>query len=130
MFIESFYSHLAADAGVDALVGAIYPHWVPQNATFPSISYRLQSDERQQLFDAVSSLKTALYEVDCWSLVHGGAHEIADAVESSLAGHTGAFGTLSPRDQVDQIRLERKLEFFETDTKLYRVSLQFFVAYY
>jgi len=130
MFVESFHSHLAADSGVDALVSAIYPHWIPQNAAFPSISYRLQSDERQQLFDDVSSLKTALFDVDCWALSYLTAHEIADAVEASLAGHTGAFGTLSPRDQVDQIRMERKLELFENDTKLYRVSLQFFVAYY
>jgi len=37
---------------------------------------------------------------------------------------------LSPPDEVDHIRKERRFDLFESDTRLFRVSLQFFVAYY
>ena len=130
MIVESFHSHLAADGGVSAIVDRIWPHWIPLDADMPAISYRMDADDRQYLLDGESSLKTALFDVECWSDSYREAHRLADAVESSLSGHTGAFGTLSPIDTVDHIRLERKFELAETDSKLYRVSMQFFVAYY
>lgn len=130
MIVESFHSHLKADVGVSAIVDKIWPHWIPLDAAMPAISYRMDADDRQYILDGESSLKTALFDVECWSDSYLEAHQLANAVESALSGHTGAFGVLSPADTVDHIRLERKFELAETDTKLYRVSMQFFVAYY
>lgn len=130
MIVESFHYHLANTSGITALNGRVWPHWIPLNAAMPAISYRMDADDRQYLLDGESSLKTALFDVECWSDSYKEAHQIANAVEDSLVGHTGEIGSASPADMIDHIRLERKFELAETDSKLYRISLQFFVAYY
>jgi hypothetical protein len=126
MIVESFHTHLSADSGVAALCKRIWPHWIPHDSEMPAISYRMEGDERQHLMNGVSTLKLALFNVECWSASYAQAHELSEAVESALAGHAGTFGD----DDVDHIRLERKFELAETDSKLYRVSMQFFLAYY
>jgi hypothetical protein len=130
MIVESLKYHLANTAGIAAINERVWPHWIPLNAVMPAISYRMDADDRQQLLDGVSTLKTALMDVECWSDSYLESHQLADAVEAALVGHTGTIGASSPLDVVDHIRLERKLELAETDSKLYRISMQFFVAYY
>lgn len=126
MIVDSFYSYLAAQAGVVALCPQIYPLTIPEGVTPPAITYSLDGDDRDRLLDGVGDMKSALISVDAWSTDHAGAHAIADAVEASLAGYRGSFGTKT----AEHVRLERKFELFESDTGLYRVSLQFFIAYY
>lgn len=130
MIVESFRSHLFAAAGVAAITESIYPKHLPQHVQKPAITYGVSGDDDEQLLDGISSLKIALFDVDCWDLSFITAHELADAVEAALVGHTGVLGTFSPAASVDHIRKERRFDLFESDTKLYRVSLQFLVAYY
>ncbi len=131
MIVESFRSHLFAAAGVAAITESIYPKHLPQHVQKPAITYGMAGDDDEQLLDGdISSLKTALFDVDCWDLSYVTAHELADAVEAALVGHTGALGTLSPATSVNHIRKERRFDLFESDTRLYRVSLQFLVAFY
>lgn len=126
MIVDSFYSYLAAQAGVVALCPQIYPLTIPEGVTPPAITYTLDGDGRDRLLDRVGDMKSALISVESWSLDHANAHAIADAIETSLAGYRGTFGTKTS----EHIRLERKFELFESDTGLYRVSQQFFIAYY
>jgi hypothetical protein len=131
MIVQSFYSHLSNASGVLAITSSIYPHHLPQHASKPAITYGMAGDDDEQLVDGdISSLKTALFDVDCWDYSYLDAHRLADAVETAVVGHTGDLGSLSPADQVDHIRKERRFDLFESDTKLYRVSLQFLVAYF
>lgn len=130
MIVQSFRSHLATDPGVAGITSSIYPKHLPQHASKPAITYGMDGDDNEQLLDGISSLKTALFDVDCWDLSYITAHQLADAVEAALVGHSGALGTFSPAANADHIRKERRFDLFESDTKLYRVSLQFFVAYY
>ena len=130
MIITAFHSHLSNDAGVAAIAGGIFPHHIPQNSTFPAITYELDSDEDYQTLGGISGMSSALFDVNCWDLVLITAHQLADAVESALVNYRGDLGGISPAVTVNHLRKDRgRFEFFETDTKLYRVSMRFFVAY-
>lgn len=128
MIVDSFFSYLSANAGVAALCPetSFFPMTIPQGAALPAITYSLDADDRDQLLDSIGDLKTALFEVNAFSLDHVVAHQLAEAVETALAGYRGAFGSKT----AEHIRLERKFELFETDTKLHRVTQQFVLAYY
>lgn len=130
MITQAFFYELVANAGVAAITTALYPHHIPQGIRYPALTYSVDADDHEPTLDGISSLKTALFSVDCWDHSYRTAHELADAVEAALINLSGDMGGLSPSQSVDVIRKERRLDLFETDTKLYRVSLQFSVAYW
>lgn len=131
MIVESLYSHLTDDAGVSAITARMYPQTLPQEVTLPAISYFMAADNREPLIDGeMSPLKEALFDLNAWAETYTEAHQLAEAIEAALVGTVGAFGSASPADNVDTIRMERKFDLFETDTKRYRVTMRFFVAYY
>lgn len=126
MIAAAFYAHVSADSGISGLTNSIYPHVIPPDAAIPAITYSVSDDRRGPTLNGASSLKVALFNVDCWSTLYSEAHALSDAVESSLAGYAGLMGAV----EVDHVRLDRKFDLFENETELYRVSLQFIVAYY
>lgn len=126
MIVDSFYSYLAAQVGVTSLCPQIYPLTIPEGKTPPAITFSLDSDERDPLFDGPGDLKQALVDTSAWHTDHASAHAIADAIETALANYRGTFGSKT----AEHIRLARKFELLETDSGLYRVSQQFFIAYH
>ena len=82
--------------------------------------------------DGVSTLREAFVNVDCWSKSYLSSHRLANAVESVLLAAAAArvLGSMSPPQEIDHARVERRLDLYESDTQLYRVSLQFLIAYY
>ncbi len=132
MIVQAFYEHLAADAGIAALVsGKIYPFIIPQGQDAPAITYSQQSDAYDQLLTNTGTIKWALFDIDCWAFRYEDAIAAADAVESACVNYRGRLGTVSPSISADHIRLERRgPDLFENPTELYRVPLQLFVGYY
>ena len=126
MIVDSFFAFLGAQSGVTSLCQQIFPLTIPEGADPPAITFSLDSDTRDPLFDGPGDLKTALIDTSAWHTDHAAAHALADAIESALANYRGAFGSKT----AEHIRLERKFELFESDSGLYRVSQQFFIAYY
>lgn len=128
MIVDSFYSYLGTQVGVTSLCPSSkhFPLTIPEGTTPPAITFSLDADERDPLFDGPGDLKQALIEANAWHTDHSAAHALADAIETSLANYRGAFGSKT----AEHIRLNRKFELFETDSGLYRVSQQFFIAYY
>lgn len=104
---------------------------MPQGVVPPAVTFSIDGDLPQRLTSGeASSLRTALVSVDCWAISVVAAHRLADAVEACLLPVHGAMGAEVPPQLVDDVQLERRFDLFETDSKLYRVSLQFSVAYY
>lgn len=132
MIQEAFYSRLSASVAVTAIVGgSVFPHTMPQGATKPALTYDFEFDTASQLLDGVSSLREAFVNVDCWATSYALVHRLANAVEADLLGAAhGEMGSLSPPQMIDAVRVERRFDLFEGDTGLYRVSLQFMIAYY
>lgn len=130
MITEAFYAHLKADSGVMAIAKSISPHIIPAGSEPPAITYSVDEDGAETVFDGPSSLSICRMSVDCWSKEYLQCHELSSAVESALINYAGDLGSQTPAITADHIRLERKFDLFESPTELYRVSLQFYIAYY
>ncbi len=126
MIGSALRTHLLASPAVAAITTAIQPQ-VLDNPLAGGITYRVAADEDEMLLDGdQSSLEEALIEIDCWDLDYMRVQALADAVEISLISYVGLFGELG----VDHCRVERRFDLFETDTRLHRVQMQFFMSYY
>lgn len=80
-------AELAADAGVSALVGGrIYPEYMPQDATYPAITYDRISTVRSQFLTGVDDFTQVRIQVDCWDDSYSGVKALASAVKSALDG--------------------------------------------
>lgn len=122
----SLYSFLSGNGTITAVTSAIYPQRAPQqNQADPFIVFTIENDEDQQILDGVSGTRDGRFIVDCYSARYLTADQLATAVKSALIGHRGTFGA----ETAEHIRKERELDLFEDDTELYRVNLQFFIAY-
>jgi len=135
MIQAALQSQLVGTQDVAALIESrVYPHKLPQGVAFPAITYSLDQDSLTPLLDgSVSSLREALALVDCWAKTYIEAVVVADTVVETLLGVVAAGGEMGDTDPVqivDSVRQERRFELFEDDTLLYRVSLQFAIAYY
>jgi hypothetical protein len=127
MIADSLKNYLSANAAIAALCPeSIFPQVMPLEAKLPAITYSLDGDTRDQLLDVVGALRQALVSIDVFDPDHYVAHQLADTVEGSLVDYRGAFGSKT----AEHIRLERRFDLFESDSKLYRVSQQFLIAYY
>ena len=133
MIWRCLYAHMVGNAEI-AAAATIYPSWLPQqNTTFPAITFSVDDVQDDQLLDGVGSLTQSLVSIDCWAATYAAAHTLADVVKAELVGYVGTFGNVTASPQVavtvNHIRKTRELDLFESDTGLYRVSLQFLIAH-
>ena len=86
------YARLVANPGVAALVGSRAYDNVPENPTFPYISFG-PSDHFTDDSDGIPCRVETL-QIDCWARDHGKlrpARELADAVKSALHEYEAEF---------------------------------------
>jgi len=120
---------LLDNAAVAAIVGdRIYPLTIPQGEPLPVITYRVvATDEDNQEGDA-DTLARARVQLDCWAMTHKQANDLARAVRLALPTTTGALGSGTNRvEGVSIIPIETGRQFYEPDTRYYRVMLEFYV---
>lgn len=95
---EGFFSKVAADSGVAALLGTrLYPLSIPQQTELPAAAYAVvQSDPVPYLGQPASVWITRL-EVSCWARTYAAARAVAvairGAVDHDVSGWTGATVT-------------------------------------
>lgn len=133
MLLEAFYSHLTGDSGFIAVAGdRLYPGVAPQDIPYPMATFSLDGDRPDRLLAGENgSLRRALIAVDCYAPQLVDAERLARAVEAALVDEHSELGSLSPPQEVTDIQVSRDhFMLFETDSKLYRLSLQFAVSYY
>ena len=119
MSLESkLYTLLSGDASVSALVVArIYPVVLPQSVTLPAITYSRISGGQVNSLSGYSGLEQPRIQVDAWATTHVVVKELRDAVHAAMNGAT-TFRAL----------LESDMDLYEDDTKIYRISMDFFVT--
>lgn len=86
MSLESgLYSALAADATVSSLVGTrIYPEIMPQDVTYPAISYQRISTVRLNMLSGVDDFTQVRIQIDCWDDNYSDVKTLALAVRDAL----------------------------------------------
>jgi len=82
---QTLYSTLKNDAGVSALVGTrIYPLLLPQNPTYPAITYQRIST-RPVMTRTGNGLDFVRMQIDCYADSYSGVKALAAAVEAALS---------------------------------------------
>lgn len=121
----SFYSYITAQSAITNITTEIYNGWVPQNGSFPALTFSVSDDIEEQTLDGIGSTRNAIFDVDCWATTLVAAEALAAAVKTALTDYYGAFGA----NTVSYIYKTRELHLIENDTDLRRVSLQFSILY-
>ena len=119
--IEHFiYSLLSNDAGVSALVSArIYPLIMPQNSTFPCVTYTVNIDSEDKTFDGQGTFSQASVEVDCWSDTHADMLTLGDAVKTALKNYSGTLSGVT----ADAIHVDSVVTVYEDLSEKYRQTI-------
>lgn len=100
MTIEaSLYSHLKDDPDVGAIVVTrIYPGRLPQNPTYPAITYRRHRSPRINHVLGASAVKNSVFELVCYAKTYAAMRALVIAVEDALNGPPTAFKALTRGD--------------------------------
>jgi len=87
---SAVYTRLSGFAGISALVSTrIYPPPVPQNGTYPLVTYQEVSRVPIHVMGGTASPVHIRYQVDCWAETVAGAKAVAAQVESALDNYAG-----------------------------------------
>lgn len=125
----ALYDILRNDAGVSALVGTrVYLGRLPDNTTFPAVSFQRITTTKPQTFVSRVSLRNSLIQVDSWARTGGEieALNLSAAVYLALETIRGAYSSVD----IQGILLEND-EFLppEPDIEVSRVRQIFRVLY-
>ena len=128
-------TRLKAVAGVTALVGSgtsarIYPVRLPQNVTYPAISYFRVSATRESAMGNDVGNVSARFQIDCWGSTYTSARQVCEAVRAALKRYRGsATVTIQDTFLLNEIELFEDDEEGSLDAKLFRVALDFDFKY-
>lgn len=125
MIAQALYTKLKFDTALAARVGSrIYPVRVPQDATYPALSYFRASTHTFHAHHGASGIAAPLFQVSVWAKGTGGAlvvEEIADLVRLALDGFKGFVAG----ETIHGIFLRNQHDFYEDDTEIYHRPMDF-----
>ena len=114
---ERLRDHLAADSGLSGTIGTrIFPLLMPQEPTLPALVYTRISGPRDNTHDGPSGLVSTRIQISCWATSYKTAKQTADLVRLALA-------------DFEKSTLDNELDFYEPDTKLFSVPLDFMILH-
>ena len=112
MIEATILTTLLADTAVDAIVDdRIYAFQLPENAvTYPAITFQRISGIPDVALSGHTGLDQVRVQIDCWARTYQAAKDLGVLVRTSFA---------------DIGIVKSDFDFYESDTKLYRVSQDF-----
>lgn len=121
------HAFLLADPTIAASIGTrMYPQVLPQNVTFPAISYSLTSRESvRELPNGPAGRARPQITISAWALDYIDATALADAIRIRLDGFKGAMGA----SMVGSTMLERTFDFYEDDVKAHRIISDYVLSH-
>lgn len=113
MMLSDLVTFLENDAGISALIGTrIYPQILPQDPTFPAITYSQTSGVRDRVIrEGPSGRARPRITINCWGERYSQARALADAVRIALDGYRGIMGSTD----VGGVRLDNEFDLFEEE---------------
>lgn len=126
MIEKALVARLLSQAAVTALVGTrVHPNGLPQDPTFPAVSYTRISGVHEHSHSGVSNLITARFQFNSWAddvagAGYGQAKALAKVVRVALDAYVGAdanadIRTILVEDDRDAEDLDRHLQFVIMD---------------
>jgi hypothetical protein len=95
----------------------VYPLLLPQQPTFPAITYQQVSAVRLHAMGDDSTIVTARVQINSWARTYAEVRTLANEVEALLSRFRGTVGGL----QVLDVLLDNEIELYESDTQTRRV---------
>ena len=123
---DGLRTHLIADAPVTALVVArIYPLKLPQNPTYPALTYEIISDIHSRGLAGDNAREVVRVRIHCWAETYTGAIDLATKVKTAVADFSGLMGTT----KVSSVKFETWNDIFEDVPEVYRRAADFMIAH-
>lgn len=126
MSVETvLFSRLSEHTGLNALVSTrVYPNLIPQNATMPVVSYHRISTHRESAMGVDTGVARARFQLDAFAATYSAVRAVAEQIRAALQRWTNASGTV-----VQDSFILGEQEFYEDETKRFRVSQDFEIIY-
>ncbi len=122
---ESLGQFLLDNTAITAITSEIRPQVLPDDASYPALTYSMIDDERIRTLDGHSTLSTASFDIDCYAPQYAKARELADVVRAELDGYTGELGGHT----AEQIDFDAASDYVEGQTKIYSVTMSVAIWY-
>lgn len=121
--IDSYLSGLAA---VTNLIGdRLYPVNLPQNPTYPALTYTQISEISIVAHDGAGDLMMCRFQFDCFALSYAGVKALARALRRALDGFKGTMGEVT----VPAVLFITALDAFEDPPKVFRIPADFTIQW-
>lgn len=126
MIEDALYSHLSGHAGLTALVSArIYPMVLPQNPSYPAVTYKKISGPRETSKAGPSGTVRARMQIDCWAESYAAAKQVAKQVRLAMATFSGLIADVT----INKTTQQNDLDVYEPEDSVYHDSLDFIVRH-
>ena len=126
MAIEAtLYTRLTTHAGLSALVvDRVFPNHLPQDVTYPAISYRRVTSSRPSNFGADAGIVRARFQIDVWASSYDSASAVREQVRLALQRWSNTAGTV-----VQDTFFIDDQELYEDDIDVHHFPLDFEIIY-
>lgn len=122
-------AYLIGGSAVSTLVGTrVYPVKLPQNPTYPAVTYEQVSGVRDYTLCGPNGLAWPRVTISSWALSYSGARALADAVRQRISGFHGEWGS-SPPTQIGSVHLDNELDLYEDEAEVYRVAQDYIISF-
>ena len=130
---QGLITYLLTDTDLMALVGngdspltsRIYPLLLPQNYTAPAMTYQRISGPRLQNLSGPAGRAFPRIQFDIYAASYSAVKNIAAKLRAALDGYAGLMGAVD----VDRTTLESDMDGYQSDTEVYRVSMDFIISH-
>lgn len=130
---EALYAYLKSYAGLLALVGdCIYPDVLPQNPTYPAITYQLISEEEIDTFQQPNTLIGPTYQFSCWGSTRASCQAVAKQLRLAFKNYSGVMGGAGGVTVSGIEKINKSEDIFnDSDGRIiaYRTSIDFQIWY-
>ena len=123
---DALVNLIKADADLKGVISTrFYPVIMPQNTSFPAMTYLRISGVRQQSHGGASGLAFARFQFDAWAKRYDDARDASEKLRLIIEGYSGTvLGVV-----INGILMLNERDGYENDTELYRVSTDYLVQH-
>lgn len=114
-------------AVIGGLIDArMYPQVLPQNVTFPAISYSMAARESvRDIPNGPAGRARPRITINAWALNYAQSEALSNAIRLRLDGFKGSMGA----SDIGAIRLDNVFDVFEEEAKAYRILNDYIISH-
>lgn len=123
---EGLVAYIPTVTAVHALIVArFYPLRLPENPTYPAVTYQRISTPRIHAHTGPSHLAYPRFQLDCYATTYLGAKAVATAIRVALDGYKGLMGAVD----VQECTVIDERDFYDPATRIWRISLDSIIGH-